>query len=1734
MKRRREFYEHQNLPDKYGRSIGQPQGEVGDRIIFSQDEEFSMSIEFSPDGKPVRETRTKHLKRPKDSERLKDSRQHDKRYLKCPAGLRIAHLKKFIRSKFTLPQHIEIDLFYETEPLYDSYSLMDVAYIYLWKRDCVLQLFYSFYEVPTKKRKLQSVAHISKSVSKSSRVIDKPAKNFGSRKSSSKKEKQESKKQSRMSGKMKKSTAKAVGSSGNNASQQEVAAAKGGVSSNRKRKHSDISSARGNPWLSKSVSSATSLDTPARSQYAKQCLNNMVPVEKRAQIHTPCHSGTKQMLASPECSITSQLCRDSKNCSIISHHSRKSTACSVTSHFCTSRPCVSRSGRDSKKPADSEVSITLLIKSSDSQDYKHENSHSSLEPITGRLQNDDNTSEIRYNTYINGDTLSEIKDNSFLAGEKFLEVKNTILKKCKKDSKVTEMNIENGEVVSEVKVSLNGQIAPELTNKQLVNGQFIFRLKNGKITNGDLISNAKDDKSRCLEPAMMAARVKSDNKGCEVTGIKVGRTLSTQSAQVLGADHTKVHLGKGVPLVKNVNIHARDSLDVKYNNIHNGETTSFVQGKKLNIDRISNVKDRKLHNDDIAFDLKDKKFQCFEKISNVMDKKVENNNKFCDKSFQDTEVTLDFKDKNVVTVDLIPVLKDEKLATGEMSSLVSDKTLVRCKATRTAHFCEQFHSVTNSHHVKLEATGLSAMSSHPQMLDIEDKKLKIANEKSDLQPNSDDLTLENSQSQRIANESGKLSEISAESQVSHSGNCVDKEQVLCNSGFSDSSTKIDSENVKEISPDTSKDSAAELKEHLPSTPDTTLASIQNTSTSRSDETKKLENQLREQSGKDVVSDACKQNGISHGSQASCAGSPANSTVSDAANHDKDEAVCASNESLSHELCSEGGSNPLDCRIGLLPCLCPVNPNCVDTFHNSVLVADTVEPVTTTQTEHVALEDSVSTAVATELAAEHLTSDSVERQSAPNKVKNKEEHQKQRYSPEVFKEVSSSDQRLDKHNDSSKSVNLISRNVPTTSSADALKANPASFELHVSSSDKPSSVREVTIVTSSPMPVPLKAVQSTAASMVSLTNSSVSYSTASTSSIPSSSNCFVSASIVDPRSLNLISASSRTKDTTTVKAAFGSFKTLPTKTSSPQSITSSTIATTKNVNAVSHSPAVAISPTTPQNKCLSPHTVGNDGFHWSRRLPVPTGMSNTPVSLPRDAPPKVSSSGFVSTSGSSEVASHHVSSSNTIPSSSTSSNTEFAQTACVVSSFLNLPPADTSPVKRSQLRSNIDSTNSSATDKTLPSEATKVDNFLFDVKSPDKELPDSSPRMRVSSSCGKETQKAQFRTKLNSLAELGGLAGDKSPKTNSHITAVHQLPKTISQASRPYSTATSVSTSPSSNTKYDNSIIQTTKISTLIPKSSSVNSKAGAFLKSPAYPTTINSLLMSRSILNNSLPSHYPRIDGLSAISGASCVAQELMPKSSTLSSSSSSTASSLLSSTTSTSHHRMSSSPRQSSKGRGDKSSKHKTIPPLCIPKSSLIGPTTLKLQRSPGTNDHYIFSPLLHYSPPSQHKGERSKSKESKSKTSHPYKSAHTSTKGNVSKQRVPTIKISDINRNPVIVENGGSGSSHSSTHCHTHYKSYNDGSSRPTVVDNGTPRDHSRGRNDLNSLTGRHEKLPVRDILRPSDSELLLSRHWHAYSTAELLFSGFSLPAHTKLQDLQYDTDAMPLDYSQSSSKS
>lgn len=103
----------------------------------------------------------------------------NKRYLQCPAAMTVMHLRKFLRSKMDIPNTyqvfiialfsylgrylfihtnsivvliifklsmliyifcvIQVEVMYEDEPLKDYYTLMDIAYIYTWRRvSCLL------------------------------------------------------------------------------------------------------------------------------------------------------------------------------------------------------------------------------------------------------------------------------------------------------------------------------------------------------------------------------------------------------------------------------------------------------------------------------------------------------------------------------------------------------------------------------------------------------------------------------------------------------------------------------------------------------------------------------------------------------------------------------------------------------------------------------------------------------------------------------------------------------------------------------------------------------------------------------------------------------------------------------------------------------------------------------------------------------------------------------------------------------------------------------------------------------------------------------------------------------------------------------------------------------------------------------------------------------------------------------------------------------------------------------------------------------------------------------------------------------------------------------------------------------------------------------------------------------------------------------------------------------------
>lgn len=61
------------------------------------------------------------------------------RYLRCPAAVSVSHLQKLIRAKYDLTENHRVDILHNQDCLNSYLTLMDVAYIYLWRR--VIKLF---------------------------------------------------------------------------------------------------------------------------------------------------------------------------------------------------------------------------------------------------------------------------------------------------------------------------------------------------------------------------------------------------------------------------------------------------------------------------------------------------------------------------------------------------------------------------------------------------------------------------------------------------------------------------------------------------------------------------------------------------------------------------------------------------------------------------------------------------------------------------------------------------------------------------------------------------------------------------------------------------------------------------------------------------------------------------------------------------------------------------------------------------------------------------------------------------------------------------------------------------------------------------------------------------------------------------------------------------------------------------------------------------------------------------------------------------------------------------------------------------------------------------------------------------------------------------------------------------------------------------------------------------------
>ncbi|XP_051496389.1 polycomb group RING finger protein 2 [Apus apus] len=136
MKRRRDFYAAYPVAEVPNGS-NEDRGEVSeqDKGNLTDDEIVSLSIEFY-------EGSREEKKGTVENGDLEKEKRSGVRFLRCPAAMSVMHLAKFLRNKMDVPSKYKVEVLYEDEPLKEYYTLMDIAYIYPWRRNGPLPLKY--------------------------------------------------------------------------------------------------------------------------------------------------------------------------------------------------------------------------------------------------------------------------------------------------------------------------------------------------------------------------------------------------------------------------------------------------------------------------------------------------------------------------------------------------------------------------------------------------------------------------------------------------------------------------------------------------------------------------------------------------------------------------------------------------------------------------------------------------------------------------------------------------------------------------------------------------------------------------------------------------------------------------------------------------------------------------------------------------------------------------------------------------------------------------------------------------------------------------------------------------------------------------------------------------------------------------------------------------------------------------------------------------------------------------------------------------------------------------------------------------------------------------------------------------------------------------------------------------------------------------------------------------------
>lgn len=134
MKLRRDFYSKH--PDQLPQSP-LDRGEITEQFIYSSDETICLSLEYADNDVPCKE---------EEEEVGEDNTTHSKRFLRCPAAVTVGLLKRLIRGKYGLDCNHALDVLYGDSFLCDEYSLVDLAYIYNWRRKGPMRLRYRIYQ----------------------------------------------------------------------------------------------------------------------------------------------------------------------------------------------------------------------------------------------------------------------------------------------------------------------------------------------------------------------------------------------------------------------------------------------------------------------------------------------------------------------------------------------------------------------------------------------------------------------------------------------------------------------------------------------------------------------------------------------------------------------------------------------------------------------------------------------------------------------------------------------------------------------------------------------------------------------------------------------------------------------------------------------------------------------------------------------------------------------------------------------------------------------------------------------------------------------------------------------------------------------------------------------------------------------------------------------------------------------------------------------------------------------------------------------------------------------------------------------------------------------------------------------------------------------------------------------------------------------------------------------------